>query len=105
MSQLSDNRYFNSPYAERSWGRRSPPNLPAWLCKMSYYFGITTAAKAAQYFINVSRAIACIFRRDESARYTYLLSPPRTIKILRPKPATSIWLWLLNTICEGFNAP
>src|SRR5258707_15473044 len=25
----------NSPYAERSWGRRSPPNLPAWLRKMS----------------------------------------------------------------------
>src|SRR5260221_13519111 len=25
----------NSPYAERIWGGRSPPNLPAWLRKMS----------------------------------------------------------------------
>jgi hypothetical protein len=32
------------------------------------YFGIATTAKPAQYFINVARAIACIFKREESAR-------------------------------------
>ena len=36
------------------------PETPLFLF-VFFYLGITTAAKPAQYFINVARAIACMF--------------------------------------------